>query len=115
MINLFNIYFNSNETADSEFVFYTKDLEDGRWNAPLPSRPYAVDAQELDYCGLITTQGCCDDNTVKWCEDNELKSRTCTDGVVCSWFDDWDTYMCVAGTSKLKEDPTGEYLRACPQ
>lgn len=61
-------------------------------------------------CDGITYQGCCDGQTLKWCEQGQLKTGSCTDKPQCGWDADQSYYNC--GTSG-NEDPTGENPISC--
>lgn len=61
-------------------------------------------------CNGITYQGCCDGNTLKWCEDNQLQSMDCAGAPACGWEAQSNFYNC--GTDG-GEDPSGSYSKSC--
>lgn len=62
-------------------------------------------------CGQITSQGCCDGETVKYCYKNTLNTKSCTSNPKCGWSTTSKFYTC--GTTGLA-DPAGTYPIKCP-
>jgi V8-like Glu-specific endopeptidase len=65
-----------------------------------------------DSCQGIIYQGCCEGETVKWCDDGQLKVVDCTavGKPKCGWNASISVYDC--GTDG-GTDPSGAYLKAC--
>ncbi|MFT7624840.1 MAG: agmatine/peptidylarginine deiminase, partial [Myxococcota bacterium] len=60
-----------------------------------------------DPCGGISFQGCCEGNTLKYCDNGQAQSVSCNDG--CGWQSGQGWYNCgFTGT-----DPTGANPKAC--
>jgi hypothetical protein len=51
---------------------------------------------ETSECGTITLEGQCDGNAVTWCESNELRTLSCTQGKTCGWNAQKSYYDCIA-------------------
>jgi len=62
-----------------------------------------------DPCKGYTYEGCCDGNTVKWCQGGEILSDSCDEEPVCGW--DGFGYYC--GTDG-GADPDGFFPIQCP-
>lgn len=61
-------------------------------------------------CQGIGWQGCCDGETVKWCQDDELQEQDCSELLACGWSNKDGYYDCeTAGAA----DPDGEHPMAC--
>ncbi len=61
-------------------------------------------------CPGVDFAGCCDGQTVRWCEDGEVNSMTCADNPSCGWDAIDHYYDC--GTDG-RADPDGKHPRAC--
>lgn len=61
-------------------------------------------------CGDIVYQGCCDGNTLKWCENGQLKTKNCNNQPNCGWHPMKDYYDC--GTMG-QADPSGQFPKEC--
>ena len=62
-------------------------------------------------CGGVTYEGCCDGQTLKYCENNQLKTVNCGQQPQCGWNAQNSFYDCgTAGGS----DPSGKNPKACP-
>lgn len=61
-------------------------------------------------CNGISYQGCCDGNTLKWCEEGQLQSMDCTGSPACGWETQSGFYNC--GTDG-GADPAGNYPKTC--
>jgi agmatine/peptidylarginine deiminase len=74
--------------------------------------------QCTDPCQGVTFEGCCQGDTVVWCENNELASVSCpdavdagqADGPKCGWLASEGYYWC---DSTGAAEPTGQYPQAC--
>ena len=64
----------------------------------------------LDECGDISYEGCCDGQSLVWCEGAALMDKKCTNLGPCGWREG-QGYDC--GTDG-EEDPTGEFPKWCP-
>ncbi len=68
-----------------------------------------------DSCGEIPFEGCCDGNTLKFCEDGEIKVLDCALNPSCGWLTMSRVYDC--GTPG-EEAPGGDggvlFPKACP-
>jgi len=62
-------------------------------------------------CGPITSKGCCDGTTLKYCQGTTYKTIDCTKNPSCGWSSQGSFYDC--GTSGYS-DPSGQYAKACP-
>ncbi len=62
-------------------------------------------------CQGIKREGCCDGNTLKYCEDGKLKTLACKLNPRCGWLPNGQLYDC--GTSGTA-DPAGKHAKACP-
>ncbi len=62
-------------------------------------------------CNGITYEGCCDANTLNWCEDGQLKTQDCSWDPKCGWNGQQGFYDC--GTQGAT-DPSGTLPKACP-
>ena len=73
----------------------------------------SVDAAPSDGsggCGRVTGVGCCDGQTVWWCDDRgRLRSRSCAGRPLCGWSDS-ERYDC--NTSGVS-DPSGVHPKRC--
>ena len=73
-----------------------------------------IDGMCVDPCNGVTYEGCCDGDTVKWCEGGELSEVPCAEtelGPQCGWLADAGYYWCGTDGSA---DPTGANPLACP-
>lgn len=61
-------------------------------------------------CGNITWEGCCSGNTLKYCENNAVKTIDCTQQPSCGWKAEQSYYDC--GTSG-GSDPSGAHPKNC--
>ncbi|MBM4356309.1 MAG: trypsin-like serine protease, partial [Deltaproteobacteria bacterium] len=61
-------------------------------------------------CGSISYQGCCDGETLKYCEGGELKQINCSNKPLCGWQTGASFYDC--GTNGTG-DPSGDYPQDC--
>jgi len=55
-------------------------------------------------CGNVSYEGCCEGQTLKYCENNQLKTIDCNQGPSCGWQPEGNFYDC--GTSG-SPDPSG--------
>ena len=63
-------------------------------------------------CQGVPFEGCCDSQTLTWCEDDELFAQDCgVDGLFCGWSADDGFYLC--GTDG-EPDPSGAFPLSCP-
>jgi agmatine/peptidylarginine deiminase len=62
-------------------------------------------------CGEINNVGCCDGQTLKYCENNALKVFNCSSMPSCGWQAQNSFYDC--GTAGAA-DPSGKNPKACP-
>jgi MYXO-CTERM domain-containing protein len=61
-------------------------------------------------CDSVGWQGCCDGDSVVWCQDGELKTEDCSGSPSCGWNAAGGYYDCkTAGGA----DPSGEYPLVC--
>ena len=90
------------QAADAPAADQTLDL------FPDTAQPPKSDASGA--CGAITTEGCCDGSTVKYCDSGKLKSLDCTSSPKCGWDSSMSYYDC--GTSG-GSDPSGKSPKAC--
>jgi len=70
----------------------------------------APDGPVVGPCGSITYEGCCDGQTLKYCDNGALKTLDCTGSPSCGWQSGGNFYDC--GTDG-KADPSGTYPLAC--
>ncbi len=70
------------------------------------------DACVSDPCEGIDFFGCCDGNTLRWCQDGNAFEKDC-DAMIgtCGWSEKGGEYNCGMTGG---EDPGGEHPRACP-
>jgi len=61
-------------------------------------------------CGSITYQGCCNGETLTWCENEELQEMNCSNNPSCGWNTQAGFYDC---GSNGGEDPSGAYPKGC--
>jgi V8-like Glu-specific endopeptidase len=61
-------------------------------------------------CNGITYEGCCDGNTLKYCDNNALEQLDCGGNPTCGWNGQAGFYDC--GTSG-GSDPSGTFAKAC--
>ena len=73
--------------------------------------PPKYDTGTKPACGKITSQGCCDGETVKYCSSSKLNTKSCTSSPKCGWDSTKKYYTC--GT-KGQADPNGKYPMKCP-
>jgi len=62
-------------------------------------------------CEGYTWQGCCDGNTLMWCQDGEVLEQSCANNPQCGWSADQGYYNC--GTNGAAE-PSGQHPILCP-
>jgi len=62
-------------------------------------------------CGQITYQGCCDGQTLWYCDNNKLRSQDCAVQPSCGWDAKNKFYNC--GTAG-QTDPSGQFPLKCP-
>ena len=62
-------------------------------------------------CGGYTYQGCCEGQTVIWCEDDEVLQFDCGADGGCGWDASTSAYDC---STDGAADPDGVYPKACP-
>ena len=62
-------------------------------------------------CGPITQKGCCDGQTLKYCENSTYKTLDCNQNPSCGWDSYGSLYDC--GTAGYG-DSSGTYPKACP-
>jgi len=61
-------------------------------------------------CGGVSFEGCCDGQTLKYCENNQLKTMNCGNQPQCGWDAQGKFYNCgTAGGA----DPSGQFPKAC--
>ena len=68
------------------------------------------DAGSSGACGGITYEGCCDGNTLKYCDAGKVVVSSCASSPKCGWDSTLLLYDC--GTSGAK-DPSGKYPMTC--
>ena len=61
-------------------------------------------------CGSFTSEGCCDGQTLKYCENGQVKVSDCTTSPKCGWDAASNFYDC--GT-KGYADPSGKHALSC--
>jgi hypothetical protein len=62
-------------------------------------------------CGVISFQGCCAGQLLKWCENGDLHQKDCTNDPKCGW--DYINKYYDCGTDGWT-DPSGQYPKKCP-
>jgi len=62
-------------------------------------------------CGPILYEGCCDGQTLKYCNNGTVFTQSCTTQPKCGWDASKNYYNC--GTSG-GSDPSGIYVKKCP-
>jgi MYXO-CTERM domain-containing protein len=74
----------------------------------VPDLPPAPDGTIA--CGNLTYEGCCDGNTLWWCENGVANMINCTNNPSCGWQASGPYYDCgTAGTA----DPSGTFPMSC--
>jgi sugar lactone lactonase YvrE len=63
-------------------------------------------------CNGVSWAGCCDGETVKWCQDGELHDENCGDKPSCGWNAEDGYYDCETTGGA---DPAGEFPLACDE
>ena len=63
-----------------------------------------------DDCGGISYEGCCEGNTMLYCEGGQLVEVNCADNPLCGWSQQNNWYDC--GTSG-QSDPSGQFPMSC--
>ena len=77
---------------------------------PLPDSGPTPDSGPSIPCGSVTYQGCCDGQTLKYCDSGKLETLDCSKDLKCGWESAGPYYDCgTAGTS----DPSGKYPMIC--
>jgi agmatine deiminase len=61
-------------------------------------------------CGTVSEEGCCDGQTLKYCDGGVLETMDCTSSPSCGWDSSYSYYDC--GTSGTA-DPSGKNPMAC--
>jgi agmatine deiminase len=61
-------------------------------------------------CGNITYEGCCDGETLKYCENNAIQTIDCTQNPSCGWQASAGYYDCATSGGA---DPSGVHPKAC--
>ncbi len=61
-------------------------------------------------CGDVTYQGCCDGESLNWCEDEQLQTQDCSGSPSCGWQAADSFYNC--GTAGAA-DPSGSFPKDC--
>ena len=65
---------------------------------------YDPNATVVDGCGDVTYAGCCDGDTLTWCEDAQIETIACGEnGTTCGWQAENGFYNC----DQTGEDPSG--------
>ncbi|MDP6943336.1 MAG: hypothetical protein QF464_04230, partial [Myxococcota bacterium] len=64
-----------------------------------------------DPCEGYSFEGCCDGQTVIWCEDDEVLDFDCNPEGGCGWDAETDAYDC---STDGQPDPSGQNPMACP-
>jgi hypothetical protein len=64
-----------------------------------------------DDCNGVTFEGCCQGNSLVWCEDGKLTGGSCDEHPLCGWVGEYGYYDC--GTDGTA-DPAGTYPLSCP-
>ena len=64
-----------------------------------------------DPCQGYSFQGCCDGQTVIWCEDEEVFDFDCGAGGGCGWDADTQSYDC---STSGGADPASVHPKECP-
>jgi hypothetical protein len=70
----------------------------------------AQDCQTSSGCGNVTFEGCCDGETLKYCENNQLKTGSCSSNPECGWDSQNQYYNCQTDGG---EDPSGNNPKNC--
>ncbi len=71
-------------------------------------------AGQCDTCDGLTYEGCCEHDTVRWCENGqryEVSCATSSAGPLCTWLASAGYYWC---GSAAVADPSGAFAPACP-
>ena len=86
----------------------------GYWMEPTPCPPgFTCEDGEcvpVEDCGDISWIGCCQDNTLMYCEDGQLVIEECGADGLCGWDPQAQFYSC--GTNG-QADPSGTYPKDC--
>jgi hypothetical protein len=64
-----------------------------------------------DPCNGLTYEGCCDGDTVMWCESEEVNTKSCAGSLDCGWSAGDGYYWC---NTNGGSDPSGVYPKSCP-
>ena len=65
---------------------------------------------QADGCDGLTYEGCCDGNTLKYCDNNQIATVDCTNNQKCGWHTQNKFYDC--GTNG-GVDPSGSFPKDC--
>ena len=76
-----------------------------------PSEGGAADAPAGRPCGKIPTVGCCDGETLWWCAQGTLRSKSCAGLPFCGWSSS-GVYACNTGGAADPADKHGKLCRA---
>ena len=73
-----------------------------------------ADKSTVTPCGSITSTGCCDGQTVKYCSSGSLKTRDCSSNLSCGWgkAHDYGSANYTCGTAGAP-DPSGTHPMSC--
>ena len=79
-------------------------------DAAVPDVGVKLDTGGSSACGKVTFAGCCDGQTVYYCDKGALKKIDCTSNPKCGWDSTGSYYNCkTAGTA----DPSGKNSMSC--
>ncbi len=116
-----HILMNSNDVIQWAGAIHciTMTVADGPYTAIESAPAYACDgawdcnpnANPPEPCGDLTWEGCCDGQTVRWCQDGVLNTENCNsaDGQ-CGWLSSEGYYWCGTNGSA---DPSGTFPISC--
>ncbi len=89
---------------------YAKDCRSLLGDAQLPPTDGAVPDGKWGQCGSIQEEGCCAGDTLKYCQEGQLKVISCMHNQLCGWLANGSFYDC--GTNGLS-DPSGRFPLHC--
>ncbi len=86
----------------------------GTWGEPMPCPPGETCEDgacvPMADCGEISWLGCCEGNTLLYCEDGALSAQECSADGPCGWNDFGQFYDC---DTKGEPEPSGTYPMEC--
>jgi len=68
------------------------------------------DGPVVSPCGSITYEGCCEGETLTYCQDGALKTLDCSNSPSCGWQSSGNFYDCGTDGSA---DPSGKFPKSC--